>query len=134
MLKLLATSVLTGVVIWLIPAPGGISREAWRLLAIFLATIIGIIMEPLPLGAVALLGLGAAVLTKTLTFIAAFSAFGDPIPWLIVLGFFFARGFIKMGLGKETERSTMKIIKERNRVIKDRGMKRQRKEIEKLTD
>lgn len=47
----------------------------------------------------ALLGLGVSVLTKTLTFAAAFSGFGDPIPWLICLAFFFARGFIKTGLG-----------------------------------
>jgi hypothetical protein len=44
------------------------------------------------------MGLGASVLTKTLTFATAFLAFGDPIPWLIiVLTFFFARGFIKKG-------------------------------------
>ncbi|CAA2961905.1 dicarboxylate transporter 1, chloroplastic [Olea europaea subsp. europaea] len=36
---------------------------------------------------------------QNLTFAAAFSAFGDPIPWLIALAFFFARGFIKTGLG-----------------------------------
>jgi len=76
-----------------------VPRNAWQLLAIFLSTIVGIITQPLPLGAVALLGLGAAVLTRTLTFAAAFSAFGDPIPWLIALAFFFARGFIKTGLG-----------------------------------
>uniref|UniRef100_A0A7N2M2Q0 Uncharacterized protein n=1 Tax=Quercus lobata TaxID=97700 RepID=A0A7N2M2Q0_QUELO len=54
---------------------------------------------PVSLSAVALLGLGVSMLTKTLTFAAAFSAFGDPIPWLIALAFFFARGFIKTGLG-----------------------------------
>jgi hypothetical protein len=43
------------------------------------------------------MGLGASVLTKTLTFATAFLAFVDPIPWLIVLTFFFARGFIKKG-------------------------------------
>ena len=42
---------------------------------------------PVSLGAVTLLDLGASVLTKTLTFAAAFSAFGDPIPWLIALAF-----------------------------------------------
>lgn len=98
-LKPLAASILTGVLLWLIPAPSGVSSNAWHLLAIFLATIVGIITQPLPLGAVALLGLGASVLTKTLSFSAAFSAFGDPIPWLIALAFFFARGFIKTGLG-----------------------------------
>ena len=54
---------------------------------------------PVSLGAVALLGLSASVLTKTLTFAAAFSAFGDPISWLIALDFFFACRFIKIGLG-----------------------------------
>ncbi|MQM08585.1 hypothetical protein Taro_041435 [Colocasia esculenta] len=98
-LKPLAASIATGVILWFVPVPAGVSRNAWQLLAIFLATIVGIITQPLPLGAVALMGLGAAVLTKTLTFAAAFSAFGDPIPWLIALAFFFARGFIKTGLG-----------------------------------
>ena len=54
--------------------------QAWRLLAVFLGTIVGIITQPLPLGAVAMLGLGAAMLTKTLTFAAAFSAFASEIP------------------------------------------------------
>lgn len=98
-IKPLAASLLTGIIIWFIPTPAGVSRPAWQLLAIFLATIVGIITQPLPLGAVAIMGLGATVLTKTLTFSAAFSAFGDPIPWLIALAFFFARGFIKTGLG-----------------------------------
>ncbi|MCD7470939.1 dityrosine synthesis enzyme [Datura stramonium] len=98
-IKPLIASIATGVILWLVPAPAGVTRNAWQLLAIFLATIVGIITQPLPLGAVALMGLGACVFTKTLTFAAAFSAFGDPIPWLIALAFFFARGFIKTGLG-----------------------------------
>ncbi|XP_057806604.1 dicarboxylate transporter 1, chloroplastic-like [Salvia miltiorrhiza] len=98
-MKPLLATIATGVILWFVPAPDGVSRIAWQLLSIFLATIVGIITQPLPLGAVALLGLGTCVLTKTLTFAAAFSAFGDPIPWLIALAFFFARGFIKTGLG-----------------------------------
>ncbi|KAF5193377.1 Dicarboxylate transporter 1 protein [Thalictrum thalictroides] len=98
-LKPLLASIATGVILWFVPVPAGVTKNAWQLLAIFLATIVGIITQPLPLGAVALMGLGASVLTKTLTFAAAFSAFGDPIPWLIALAFFFARGFIKTGLG-----------------------------------
>lgn len=98
-MKPLMASIATGIILWFIPVPAGVSKNAWQLLSIFLATIVGIITQPLPLGAVALMGLGACVLTKTLTFAAAFSAFGDPIPWLIALAFFFARGFIKTGLG-----------------------------------
>jgi hypothetical protein len=44
------------------------------------ALAVGIITTPLPLGAVAVLGLGAAMLTKVLTFAEAFSAFSSEIP------------------------------------------------------
>ncbi|KAL4301290.1 hypothetical protein AHAS_Ahas17G0286100 [Arachis hypogaea] len=55
----------------------------------------------LHLSAVAILGLGVSIFTKILPFIAAFSGFGDPIPWLVCLAFFFAKGFIKPGLGNQ---------------------------------
>lgn len=109
-MKPLLASIATGVLLWFVPAPAGVSKNAWQLLSIFLATIVGIITQPLPLGAVALLGLGACVLTKTLTFAAAFSAFGDPIPWLIALAFFFARGFIKTGLGNRIAYQFVKLF------------------------
>ncbi|GMH00043.1 hypothetical protein Nepgr_001882 [Nepenthes gracilis] len=109
-IKPLIASIATGIILWLIPTPEGVSRNAWQLLSIFLATIMGIITQPLPLGAVALMGLGASVLTKTLTFSAAFSAFGDPIPWLIALAFFFARGFIKTGLGNRIAYQFVKLF------------------------
>ncbi|KAM0052807.1 putative solute carrier family 13 [Helianthus debilis subsp. tardiflorus] len=109
-MKPLIASIATGVILWFVPVPEGVSKNAWQLLAIFLATIVGIITQPLPLGAVALLGLGACVLTKTLTFAAAFSAFGDPIPWLIALAFFFARGFIKTGLGNRIAYQFVKLF------------------------
>ena len=56
-------------------------------------------LEPLPVGAWAFLGLTAAIATKVLTFTAAFSAFTSDVIWLIVISFFFAKGFVKTGLG-----------------------------------
>lgn len=73
--------------------------KAWPLFSIFVATIVGIILQPLPMGAVALMGLGVAMITKTLTFAQAFIAMSSNVPWIIVLAFFFSRGFIKTGLG-----------------------------------
>ena len=57
---------------------------------------------PVSLSAVALLGLSASVLTKTLTFAAAFSAFGDPISWLIRLISSSPAGSSRSGLGIES--------------------------------
>jgi DASS family divalent anion:Na+ symporter len=97
--KHLLLVVLVGVAIWLIPAPTGVDRRAWQLLAIFVATIVGLIVEPLPLGAVALSGITATAVTGTLSIDAALSGFGNRVIWLIVIAFFISRGFIKTGLG-----------------------------------
>ena len=45
------------------------------LLAVFVATIAGLVLEPLPTGGVCFLALTTAVVTKTLSFAEAFSAF-----------------------------------------------------------
>lgn len=56
-------------------------------------------LSPLPVGAWAFIALTTSIITKTLTFAAAFSAFTNEVIWLIVISFFFARGFVKTGLG-----------------------------------
>uniref|UniRef100_A0A7S0VAM7 Uncharacterized protein n=1 Tax=Polytomella parva TaxID=51329 RepID=A0A7S0VAM7_9CHLO len=98
-MKDLATCVGIAIAIWFCPAPAGVSLKAWHLLAVFIGTIVGIITTPLPLGAVAVLGLGAAMLTKVLTFPEAFSAFASEIPWLIAIAYWLPGAFIKSGLG-----------------------------------
>ncbi|KAK9908923.1 hypothetical protein WJX75_004723 [Coccomyxa subellipsoidea] len=98
-MKNLGICVAVAVAVWFCPPPTGVTTQAWHLLAIFLGTIVGIITQPLPLGAVAMLGLGATMLTKVLTFSAAFSAFASEIPWLIAIAFWLSGGFIKSGLG-----------------------------------
>jgi len=67
--------------------------------AIFLSTIIGIILKPMPMGAVALFGMLISCLTGVLDINKeAISAFGSSTIWLVVLVFFIARGFIKTNL------------------------------------
>lgn len=102
--------VLLGLVIWFLPAPEGITPQAWHLLAVFVATIVGIILKPYPIGAVAFMGLCALTLTKTLSFADAFSGFSSPVVWLIVFAFFVARGFIKTGLGSRISYKMMMLL------------------------
>jgi len=99
-LKKLALCVGLGAAIWVCPSPEGVSTQAWHLLSIFIGTIVGIITTPLPLGAVAMVGLGASMLTKTLSFAEAFSAMASEIPWLIAIAYWLAGGFQKSGLGQ----------------------------------
>ncbi|MCD9644799.1 cytochrome P450-dit2 [Datura stramonium] len=96
----LAISISIGLIFrFAVPKPDQLSTKAWQLLAIFLTTISGLILGPLPVGAWAFLCLTLTVVTKTLTFAAAFAAFTNEVIWLIVASFFFSRGFIKTGLG-----------------------------------
>ncbi|GKA58516.1 dicarboxylate transporter 2.1, chloroplastic-like protein [Tanacetum coccineum] len=96
----LVLSISTGLIInFVIPKPDELTGQAWQLLSIFVSTISGLVLSPLPVGAWAFLGLTTTILTKTLTFSEAFSAFANEVIWLIVISFFFARGFVKTGLG-----------------------------------
>uniref|UniRef100_A0ACD5YA61 Uncharacterized protein n=1 Tax=Avena sativa TaxID=4498 RepID=A0ACD5YA61_AVESA len=96
----LVVSVAVGLAVrFLAPRPPEVTPQAWQLLSIFLSTIAGLVLGPLPVGAWAFLGLTATVATRTLPFTAAFGAFTNEVIWLIVISFFFARGFVKTGLG-----------------------------------
>jgi di/tricarboxylate transporter len=44
----------------------GVKKEAWQLLAIFVATIVGLILTPLPMGAVVIIGVMMTTLTGIL--------------------------------------------------------------------
>lgn len=88
-----------GLVLWSLPAPQGLQANAWHLGAAFLSTIVGIIVQPLPMGAVALLAVAVAVSTQTLSIQDALSGFGNKVAWLAVSAFLISQGFIKTGLG-----------------------------------
>jgi divalent anion:Na+ symporter, DASS family len=88
-----------GILIWALPRPDAVDPRAWRLLAIFVATVAGIIAKPLPMGAMAVAGLAAALATRTLTITEALSGFANATVWLVVSAFFLAAGVMRTGLG-----------------------------------
>ncbi len=87
-------------VVLLIPVPQGITPQSWRLLAIFVATITGAIVRPLPSGAVVLIGVAAIALAGVLPVNQALAGYADPIVWLVLAAFFMSRGMVKTGLGR----------------------------------
>ena len=89
-----------GMGIWFFPfRPEGISVEAWQMFAIFIGTIIGCIIQVMPIGAVSLVGLTVLLLTEVADIGTALSGFNSTTVWLVVMAFFLSRGFIKTGLG-----------------------------------
>jgi len=107
-----------GIIIALIPAPAGLAQHAWYYFAIFAAVIVGLMFEPLPGGAIGLIGVtlvarlsewvfyspeqlakpGFNPLGASLTW--ALSGFSNSTVWLIFGAFMFALGYEKTGLGR----------------------------------
>ena len=90
----------SGLSIWFMPAPEGLSSEAWRLFAIFFAAIFAIIANVLPIFTASIVALSLSVLTGLLTAAEAYSGFAKSFILLIVVAFLVARGVVKSGLGK----------------------------------
>ena len=88
-----------GAIIWFIPVPEGVKPIAWRLLAVFVATIAGFILKPLPLGAIALITCALLPPLGIMKAGQALEGFANTTIWLIVAAFMFAAAFIKTGLG-----------------------------------
>ncbi|BDR61238.1 DASS family sodium-coupled anion symporter [Lactobacillus xylocopicola] len=91
--------------------PAGVTVQAWQMLAIFIATIVGCITLPIPISGVTLIGftlticLGLApladkVVNGQLVAKGAINAFANSSAWLIVMAFMISRGIVKTGLGQ----------------------------------
>jgi divalent anion:Na+ symporter, DASS family len=96
---LLPIVILLGI-IWLAPRPESIKPEGWRLFAIFAATISGLILEPIPQGALVLVAVALSAVLGGLTVQQALSGFGDSTVWLVMTAFFISRALIKTGLAR----------------------------------
>jgi len=101
---------LVGAAIWFSPIPMGLKPQAWHLFAIFAATILGFILQPLPIGALALIAVTFTALSGTLKVSEALSGYSNGTIWLIVSAFLFAKGFIKTGLGKRIAYTLMRSL------------------------
>ena len=92
--------VIVGAVVWALPVPEGLEPRAMQMLAIFLATIMGIILAPMPMSAVAIVGGSIASLLGVIEFNDFAASNGTGLVWLVVMAFFISKGIIKTGLGR----------------------------------
>ncbi len=100
---LITTAVLAALL--LIPTPDGLSDPAWNLVAIFLTTIVAIILKVMPIGVMALMAIVIVSLSQVTAnsskgaIADALSSFSSPLIWLIVVAVLISRGLKKTGLG-----------------------------------
>ena len=73
-------------VLWFIPAPEGLSANAWHFLAIFFAVVVGLIVEPVPAALVGFAGVSLVALLglvgnpkESITW--ALSGFSNSVIW-----------------------------------------------------
>ncbi|NIK38841.1 DASS family divalent anion:Na+ symporter [Xanthomonas arboricola] len=100
---LVTTAVL--IALLLLPCPEGLTPKAWGLVAIFLTTIIAIILKVMPIGVMAMMSIVIVALSQVTSTSSkgaitdALSSFSSPLIWLIVVAILISRGLKKTGLG-----------------------------------
>lgn len=88
------------VAVELLPMPAGVTSQGQTLLAIFLAAIAGLMLRPMPGGAIVLLAITAAAATGTLSIERALGGYADPTVWLVISAFLISRALLKTGLAR----------------------------------
>jgi DASS family divalent anion:Na+ symporter len=88
------------VVAFWIPAPHALDEKQWRAAVFFLATILAVILRPFPLPVVVLFFLALGGTMHIFSEEEMLSGFSNGIVWIVLSSFFFARAYVKTGLGK----------------------------------
>jgi len=109
--------VVIAAIIALLPVPSGLAHHAWYFFSIFVGVIVGLVLEPLPGAAIAVIGitvvtvLGGFVLFSpqqlsqtgfhpaNVALTWALSGYSNSTVWLIFGAFILALGYDKTGLG-----------------------------------
>lgn len=113
-----AVPIALGLVVALMPPPAGLPQHTWYYLAIFTSVVAALVLEPLPGGAVGLIGIVVVGLLAPWVLLSpeelarpgfraenaavtwALSGFSNGTVWLIFSAFMFALGYDKTGLGR----------------------------------
>jgi DASS family divalent anion:Na+ symporter len=88
------------IVAYVVPRPANVQPAGWRITAIFLATIAGLMIQPLPGAPLVLIGLMMFVLLGGMTMGEALSGFATPTVWLVLTAMVTARVLRESGLAR----------------------------------
>ena len=87
-----------GLLLYFVPIAGFTAAQR-HLLAVFIATVIGLVVQPVPMAVSVLLALTVLALTGTVPGNRVLSGFSDQTVWLIFVAFLFARAITATGFG-----------------------------------
>jgi DASS family divalent anion:Na+ symporter len=80
--------------------PAGLTAKQDHLLAVFVATIVALVAQPVPMGVSCVVAMTVLALTRTVPPAEVLSGFANVTVWLIFTAFLFSRSFTETGLGK----------------------------------
>ncbi len=101
----LAICIVAVAYLWLQSPPNGLSISGWHVFIVFLGTIFGFILRPLPMGPLVLLSLATLVIAEStgetphLSVKSALSGFANSTTWLVVLAILLSGSVIRTQLG-----------------------------------
>ena len=87
-----------GLLLYLLPVAGFTPAQR-HLLAIFIATIVALVVQPVPMGVSTMVAITLLALTKTIAPNQIFSGYSNPTVWLIFTAFLFSRAVTITGFG-----------------------------------
>jgi divalent anion:Na+ symporter, DASS family len=88
------------IVAYVLPAPAGVQPAGWHMTGIFLATIAGLMIQPLPGTPIVLIGLMMLVFLGGATMAEALAGFATPSAWLVLIAMITARVLRETGLAR----------------------------------
>ena len=87
-----------GLLLYLFPIPG-LNQQQGRLAAIFIATIIALVAQPVRMGIAVIIAMTVLALTNTLPPAKILSGFSNVTIWLVFIAFLFSRAVTATGFG-----------------------------------
>lgn len=99
-LRLLALAVVFAVVVLFVPRPEGVTPSGWRVTALFLSTIAGLMIQPMPGAALVIVSLTLFVLVGGLPVTRVLSGYSSSAVWLVFVAMLMSRALRDSGLSR----------------------------------
>jgi DASS family divalent anion:Na+ symporter len=99
-IRLLALAAIYLVIAHVLPPPAGVTPQGWRITGVFLATVAGLMLQPLPGAAMVVIGLTLFVIVGGLPMASALTGFSSPSVWLVLGAMLMSRVLRDTGLSR----------------------------------
>ena len=99
-LRLLALAAIYLVIAHVLPPPDGIDPQSWRRVAVFFATIGGLMLQPLPGSPLVIVGVVAMMVLGGLPIDRALDGYSAPTVWMVLMAMLMSRALRESGLAR----------------------------------